>query len=293
MLDRNYELIMQINKVVIIGSGAMGSGIAYVVAVAGQEVVLVDQEQQFLDAGMKRIRDMIKDGITRNKMSPFEGEQLSKRFTSTLDLAEAAKGADLVIEAVYEDMALKKEIFSTLSNNSRQEAILASNTSTLSITEISSVVENPSRVIGLHFFNPPAAMKLVEVIVGNHTSEDTVEISTKYVEHIGKTPVRAKDSPGFIVNRVLAGMIGEAMKLYNDGVATAESIDKAMVLGANMPVGPLTLADFVGLDVVHASGKTLERELGETYKPSAILTKLVEEGKLGMKSGEGFYKYQD
>ncbi|MHA2090552.1 MAG: 3-hydroxyacyl-CoA dehydrogenase family protein [Candidatus Kariarchaeaceae archaeon] len=285
--------IMQINKVVIIGSGAMGSGIAYVVAVAGQEVVLVDQEQQYLDAGMKRIREMIKDGITRGKMKPIEGEQLSKRFSSTLDLAEAAKGADLVIEAVYEDMALKKEIFTTLSNNSRQEAILASNTSTLSITEISSVVENPSRVIGLHFFNPPAAMKLVEVIVGEQTSDDTIEISTKYVEHIGKTPVQAKDSPGFIVNRVLAGMIGEAMKLYNDGVATAESIDKAMVLGANMPVGPLTLADFVGLDVVHASGKTLERELGETYKPSEILTKLVEEGKLGMKSGEGFYKYQD
>jgi 3-hydroxybutyryl-CoA dehydrogenase len=285
--------IMQINKVVIIGSGAMGSGIAYVVAVAGQEVVLVDQEQQFLDAGMKRIREMIKDGITRGKMKPIEGEQLSKRFSSTLDLAEAAKGADLVIEAVYEDMALKKEIFTTLSNNSRQEAILASNTSTLSITEIGSVVENPSRVIGLHFFNPPAAMKLVEVIVGEQTSDDTIEISTKYVEHIGKTPVQAKDSPGFIVNRVLAGMIGEAMKLYNDGVATAESIDKAMVLGANMPVGPLTLADFVGLDVVHASGKTLERELGETYKPSEILTKLVEEGKLGMKSGEGFYKYQD
>ncbi|MHA2402547.1 MAG: 3-hydroxyacyl-CoA dehydrogenase family protein [Candidatus Kariarchaeaceae archaeon] len=284
---------MQINKVVIIGSGAMGSGIAYVVAVAGQEVVLVDQEQQYLDAGMKRIREMIKDGITRGKMKPIEGEQLSKRFSSTLDLAEAAKGADLVIEAVYEDMALKKEIFTTLSNNSRQEAILASNTSTLSITEISSVVENPSRVIGLHFFNPPAAMKLVEVIVGEQTSDDTIEISTKYVEHIGKTPVQAKDSPGFIVNRVLAGMIGEAMKLYNDGVATAESIDKAMVLGANMPVGPLTLADFVGLDVVHASGKTLERELGETYKPSEILTKLVEEGKLGMKSGEGFYKYQD
>ncbi|MHA2171506.1 MAG: 3-hydroxyacyl-CoA dehydrogenase family protein [Candidatus Kariarchaeaceae archaeon] len=284
---------MQINKVVIIGSGAMGSGIAYVVAVAGQEVVLVDQEQQFLDAGMKRIREMIKDGITRGKMKPIEGEQLSKRFSSTLDLAEAAKGADLVIEAVYEDMALKKEIFTTLSNNSRQEAILASNTSTLSITEIGSVVENPSRVIGLHFFNPPAAMKLVEVIVGEQTSDDTIEISTKYVEHIGKTPVQAKDSPGFIVNRVLAGMIGEAMKLYNDGVATAESIDKAMVLGANMPVGPLTLADFVGLDVVHASGKTLERELGETYKPSEILTKLVEEGKLGMKSGEGFYKYQD
>jgi 3-hydroxybutyryl-CoA dehydrogenase len=285
--------IMQINKVVIIGSGAMGSGIAYVVAVAGQEVVLVDQEQQYLDAGMKRIREMIKDGITRGKMKPIEGEQLSKRFSSTLDLAEAAKGADLVIEAVYEDMALKKEIFTTLSNNSRQEAILASNTSTLSITEIGSVVENPSRVIGLHFFNPPAAMKLVEVIVGEQTSDDTIEISTKYVEHIGKTPVQAKDSPGFIVNRVLAGMIGEAMKLYNDGVATAESIDKAMVLGANMPVGPLTLADFVGLDVVHASGKTLERELGETYKPSEILTKLVEEGKLGMKSGEGFYKYQD
>ncbi|MHA2250509.1 MAG: 3-hydroxyacyl-CoA dehydrogenase family protein [Candidatus Kariarchaeaceae archaeon] len=282
---------MEIKKVVVIGSGFMGSGIAYVLGQANIDVVLVDQEQKFIDSGMSKIKDMIKDGISRNKMTPHEGMQLSQKFKSSLNLAEVVKDTDLVIEAVFESMDLKKEIFKTLSENAPPDSILASNTSTLSITEMATVVDNPERVIGLHFFSPVAAMKLVEVVLGEKTSETTIGIATSFVERIGKTPVTAKDSPGFIVNRVLAGMIGEAMKLYNDGIATPENIDKAMVLGANLPIGPLALADFVGLDVVHASSKTLEKELGEAYKAPPILSKLVEEGKLGMKTQEGFYKY--
>ncbi len=284
--------LSEIKKVIIVGGGGfMGSSIAYVLGQADIAVVLVDQDQKLLDSGMSKIKDMIKDGISRNKMTPHQGMQLSQRFKTSLNLAEVVKDADLVIEAVFENMDLKKDIFNVLSENAPHNSILASNTSTLSITEIASAVENPERVVGLHFFSPVPAMKLVEVVLGEKTSEGTVEIATSFVDRIGKTPIPAKDSPGFIVNRVLAGMIGEAMKLFNEGIATPENIDKAMVLGANLPIGPLALADFVGLDVVHSSAKTLERELGATYKVPEVLTKLVEEGKLGMKSGEGFYKY--
>lgn len=283
---------MEIQKVVIVGSGFMGSGIAYVTAKVGKNVVMVDQEQKFLDAGMTKIKDMIKDGISRNKMTPHQGMQLSQLFKTSLGLAEAVKDANLVIEAVYENMDIKKEIFKVLSDNAPSDSILASNTSTLSITEMATVAENPERVVGMHFFSPVPAMKLVEIVIGEKTSEVTVATVTKFIEFIGKTPIPVKDSPGFIVNRVLSGMIGEAMNLLNEGIAAAEDIDKAMVLGANMPVGPLALADFVGLDIVHASAQTMERELGELYKVPEVLTKLVDAGKLGMKSGEGFHKYQ-
>lgn len=282
---------MDITKVAIIGTGAMGSGIAYVIGNAGIDVVLVDQEQRFIDAGMSKIRNNIKEGIMRNKMTPAEGEKLSKRFNTSLDISEAVKDAKLVIEAVFEKMDVKKEIFSKLSESVSENTILASNTSTLSISEISSVVKNPEKVIGLHFFNPPPAMKLVEVIRGTKTSDETVAICSDFVSKIGKTPIPAKDSPGFIVNRLLVPMLNEAVKLLDEGVATIEDIDKAAVLGANFPAGPFTLADMVGLDVALASQNTLYEKFGECYKPSPTLVKLVQEGKLGMKSGEGFLRY--
>ncbi len=283
---------MDINNVVVIGAGTMGSGIGYVLAMAGKNVTMVDQSEEYLKKGMSRIRNDIKEGITRGKMSPAEGQKLSNRFSSTVDLAEAAKSADLVIEAVYENMDVKKQIFKTLSDNAKPDAILASNTSTLSITEISKVVENPGRVIGIHFFNPPPAMKLIEVVIGENTSEDTKNAVIEFAKEIGKTPIPAKDSPGFIVNRLLVPMLNEAVRLLDEGVATIEDIDQAAVLGANFPAGPFTLADLVGLDVALAAMRTLEEKFGECYKPSPSLVRLVEEGKLGMKTGEGFHVYK-
>ena len=282
---------MVIQNVTVIGTGAMGSGIAYVSATSGMNVTLHDQEQKFLDKGMDRIRKMLMDGIDKKKMSPAEGEKVFHRFKAELDFESAVKDADLVIEAVFEDMDVKKSIFSNLSKYAKTDAILASNTSTLSLTEISSVVEKKGRVIGTHFFNPPSSMKLVEIVKAENTSEETLNLILEFVDKLNKVAVVAKDSPGFIVNRVLVPVLNEAVKLYDEGVASMEDIDKALMLGANFPVGPLKLADFVGLDVALASCRTLERELGEAYTPSPSLVRLVGEGKLGIKTGEGFYKY--
>lgn len=282
---------MEINKVAVIGTGLMGSGIAYVVANSGRDVVLVDQKQEFLDAGMSKIREQIKDGITRGKLSPKEGENLSKKFSKTLDLAEALQGTDMVIEAVFENMEVKKDVFKRLSDVAGENVILASNTSTLSITELANVTKKPSNVVGLHFFSPVPAMKLVEIVSGADTNPEITEAMTSFVESISKTPVHAKNSPGFIVNRLLLPMLNEAMKLLDNGIATKEDIDKAAVLGASFPAGPFTLADMVGLDVALASMRTLEKELGDCYKPSTTLVSLVEAGKLGMKTKSGFYEY--
>lgn len=282
---------MEFNKVAVIGTGLMGSGIAYVVANSGREVVLVDQKQEFLDAGMSKIREQIKDGITRGKLSAFEGEKMSKRFNKTLDLAEALQGTDLVIEAIFEDINVKKDIFQKLAEVASENTVLATNTSTLSITEIAKVTKHPEKVIGLHFFSPVPAMKLVEVISGEQTDPGVVEAINSFANSIGKTPVNAKDSPGFIVNRLLVPMLNEAMKLLDNGIASKEDIDKASVLGANFPIGPFALTDMVGLDVALASMRTLQRELGDCYTPSKTLVDLVEAGKLGMKSKEGFYQY--
>lgn len=283
---------MDIQNIVVIGTGAMGSGIAYVSAVAGFNVTVLDKEQRFLDAGMEKIKQALMQGIDRGKMSPAEGQKVFQRIKSTLDMKEAVDGAQLVIEAVFEDMDVKKEVFSKLSELADEETILASNTSTLSITEIATVVNKPERVIGLHFFNPPAAMKLVEVVLGKETSGDVKDKAVAFVQKLGKQPIVTKDSPGFIVNRVLLPALNEAAKLLDEGVAEAEDIDKALVLGANFPVGPLTLADMVGLDVALASQRTMERSFGECYKPAKSLVKLVEEGHLGMKTGKGFFEYK-
>ncbi|MHA2031565.1 MAG: 3-hydroxyacyl-CoA dehydrogenase family protein [Candidatus Kariarchaeaceae archaeon] len=282
---------MEFQNVAVIGAGLMGSGIAYVTAVSGRNVTIVDQEQQFVDSGMSKIKEQIKDGINRGKMSPHEGQKLSERFKSTINLEEAVANSDLVIEAIFEDMEVKKKMFGNLSKFTKAECVLASNTSTLSITEIASVVDHPERVIGLHFFSPVAAMKLVEIIKGEKTTEETMERIDKFSESIGKTSVRCGDAPGFIVNRLAIPMLNEAIKLLDTGIATPEDIDKAMVMGLNHPVGPFTLADFTGLDVALAGLRTLERAFGDYYKPADVLVKMVEEGKLGMKTKEGFYKY--
>lgn len=287
----NMKEIDMIKKVAVIGIGAMGSGIAYVSAWNGYTVHVRDINQDLVDQGMDRIRQSVMTGIDKGKLSPPEGEKILKNISATTELEEAAKDADLTIEAVFENMDVKKEVFSELDNICPDHTILASNTSTLSITKIGEATDRPDKVIGTHFFNPVPAMKLVEIVMGEKTSEDSYTKANEFCKNLGKTTVRAKDSPGFIVNRILLPTLNEAMKVADQGIATKEDIDKAMMLGANFPMGPFQLADYVGLDVALAALNTLYEAFGDHYKPSETLVELVEQGDLGMKTGKGFYKY--
>ncbi|MFQ6000004.1 MAG: 3-hydroxyacyl-CoA dehydrogenase family protein, partial [Candidatus Bathyarchaeia archaeon] len=286
---------METKKVAIIGAGAMGTGIAYVCATKGYEVSIRDINEDLVKRGMGKIREMIATGVNRGKLTPKEAQETMKRIKGTADLAEAVRDVDIVIEAVFEDMDLKKKIFKELDEVCPPHTILTSNTSTLSITEMGSATKRPDKVIGLHFFNPAYTMKLIEVISGKQTSEETRKIATDFAVSLGKEPVQVKDTPGFIVNRILGAALGEAIYLLEEGIASAEDIDKAVVLGLNWPMGPLQLADFVGLDVVYHSGKSVARALGEDYlrkrsQPSKLLEKMVKEGRLGMKTRKGFYE---
>lgn len=284
-------MIDMINKVAVIGIGAMGSGIAYVSAWNGYSVTTRDISEELVELGMNKIRQSVMTGIDKGKLSPVEGEKILKNIKATTDLKEAAQDADLVIEAIFENMKVKKELFSELDGICPEHTILASNTSTLGITEMASVTKRQEKFIGMHFFNPVPAMKLVEIVMGEKTSEDTYNAAEEFCKSLGKTTVRAKDSPGFIVNRILLPTLNEAMKLVDSGVATKEDVDKAMMLGANFPMGPFALADYVGLDVAFAAITTMYNALGEYYKPSETLKTLVENGHLGMKTGKGFYEY--
>jgi 3-hydroxybutyryl-CoA dehydrogenase len=269
----------------------MGSGIAYLCAWKGYDVSVREVNEDLLKRGTRRIREMIVDGVNRGKLTPREAEETMRRVKGTTDLAEAAGEADIVIEAVYEDMGVKKEVFRQLDEACPAHTILASNTSALSITKMASATQRPDKVIGLHFFNPAYAMKLVEVVMGDQTSEETRRIATDFVISLGKETVTARDTPGFIVNRVLTAALGEALSLLQEGVASAEDIDKAVRLGLNWPMGPLRLADFVGLDVALEVAKTIYEALGEKYKPPSVLEEMVKAGRLGMKTRKGFYEY--
>ena len=287
---------MEIKKVAVIGSGAMGTGIAYVCAIKGYEVSIRDINEDLVKRGTGKLREMIATGVNRGKLTPKEAQETMKRIKGTTDIAEALKDADLVIEAVFEDMNLKKKIFKELDETCPPHTILASNTSTLSITEMASATKRPDKVVGIHFFNPAYTMKLIEVISGKQTSEETRKIATDFSVSLEKEPVQVKDTPGFIVNRILGAALGEAIYLLEEGTASPEDIDKAVVLGLNWPMGPLQLADFVGLDVVYHSGKSVAEALGEDYQrkrsqPSKLLEKMVKENRLGMKTRKGFYEY--
>jgi 3-hydroxybutyryl-CoA dehydrogenase len=287
---------VKINKVAVIGAGTMGSGIAYVCAVKGYNVSVRDIKEDLVKRGMGKIREMIATGVNRGKLTPKEAEETMKRIKGTTDIAEAVKDADLVIEAVFEDMNLKKKVFKELDETSPSHTILASNTSVLSITEMGSATKRPDKVVGVHFFNPPYTMKLIEIISGDHTSEETMKIANDFAVSLDKETVQVKDTPGFIVNRILSAALGEAMYLLEEGIASAKDIDKACVLGLNWPVGPITLADFVGLDVAYHSGKSISAALGEDYirkrlKPSKLLEEKVKAGHLGIKTRKGFYDY--
>jgi 3-hydroxybutyryl-CoA dehydrogenase len=283
---------MKIYKVCVLGAGIMGGGITEVVAKAGFVVSMYDIEDQLVEKGVAAIKKSLERAVEREKMKAEEVPAVMDRIKGTTDLTAAAADADFVVEAAIEQMRIKKEIFANLDAICRPETILASNTSGLSITEIASVTRRPDKVLGIHFFNPAPIMKLVELIRGFVTSDDTFAISKTFVEQLGKTPIEVKEAPGFAVNRILCPMINEAIFVYSENIASAEDIDQGMVLGANHPIGPLALADLVGLDTLLAVLEGLHKELGDDkYRPAPLLRKMVRAGHLGRKSGGGFYQY--
>ncbi|MHC5020722.1 MAG: 3-hydroxyacyl-CoA dehydrogenase family protein [Planctomycetota bacterium] len=281
-----------IATVTVLGAGTMGHGIAHVAAAAGYTVRLRDIEQGFVDAGIAAITKNLAKGVERGKVTEAERDAALGRITGVVDLAAAADGADLVIEAIPEKMELKIETFQKLDEFAPKHAVLASNTSSLPVTEIAGAVGDPGRVIGMHFFNPPHLMKLVELVIPEGTHDATIATAEAFCTAGGKTSIRVKDSPGFASSRLGLVLGLEAMRMVEQGVASAEDIDTAMTLGYRHPMGPLALTDLVGLDVRLSIAEHLHRTLAhEGFRPPAILKQKVAEGKLGKKSGEGFYKY--
>ena len=278
-------------KTGVLGAGTMGAGIIQVMAQSGYEVTFIEQKQEFVDRGLEKISGVLEKAVRKGRMSEEDKAAALGRIKGSTDMGDL-HDAEIVVEAATENVEAKKAMFRQLDEVCHPDAILATNTSALSITEIAAVTGRPEKVIGMHFFNPVPAMKLVEVIRGLSTSEKTTEAIMELAGSLGKSPVKVEEAPGFVVNRILIPMINEAVGILADGVAEAEDIDKAMKLGANFPMGPLALGDLIGLDVCLAIMETLPREYGEAkYRPHVYLRKMVRDGKLGRKTGEGFFEY--
>jgi 3-hydroxybutyryl-CoA dehydrogenase len=278
--------------IAVIGAGTMGNGIAHTAAASGFDVTLIDVSEVILERGMSMISTNLQRGVDKGKLTSDAKQQILARIRATSDVA-AATGADLVIEAIIENIDAKTQLFAKLDTLTAPDCILASNTSSISITKIAAATRRPDKVIGMHFMNPVPVMTLVEVIRGIATSDETYTRVAELARQMGKTAIEVNDYPGFISNRVLMPMINEAIFSLFEGVATRESIDSVMKLGMNHPMGPLTLADFIGLDVCLAILRVLEEGFGDPkYRPCPLLVKMVDAGWLGRKSGRGFYDYR-
>jgi 3-hydroxybutyryl-CoA dehydrogenase len=282
---------MDIKTISVIGAGTMGRGIAYAAVFGGYRTILEDVSQPVLDAGLAYIRTALDEGVERGKMTAEQRTRALAGLGSAHSVEEACREADLVIEAVPEEMEVKLEIFTLLDKFAKPGSIFASNTSSLSITEMATITFRPEKCVGLHFFNPVPKMKLLEVVRGLETSEDTIESCREVGARMGKEVVVVREAPGFITSRINAMIGNEAFFMLEEGIATAEDIDKALKLGLNHPMGPFELVDLVGLDVRLSILEYLHKTLGEKYRPAPLLRQYVKAGRLGRKSGRGVYDY--
>lgn len=283
----------KLRKVAVIGSGVMGHGIAQILAMAGHEVVMVDVSDELLQKGKEKIKWSLDKFVEKKRIRREDADAALARITTTTDYREACKDIDLAVEAVSENIELKKKVFATLDSMSPPHAILTSNTSTLSITEMGKATKRPDKVAGMHFFNPPQLMALVEIIKGENTSQDTIDTLTELAKKLGKTPIIVrKDVRGFVVNRILGAVFNEAFWAYHRGEATKEGIDASVKYTGGFPMGWFELADFVGLDIAYEVGKILYEAYGERFKPcSEVIDPLIKERKFGQKTGVGFYDW--
>jgi len=280
-----------VEKVGVIGAGQMGAGIGQVCAAIGKTVILCDIKHEFLDNGIATINKNLKRSVSKERISEKEMNQTLENIDTTIELKNL-HDCDIIIEAIVENVDIKKKLFSDLGNNCKQDTILASNTSSIPIGILAKASGRPTKVVGMHFMNPVPVMKLVEVIRAKSTNDNTFDTTFKLAEDLNKIPVLVNDFPGFVSNRILLPMLNEAMFCVMEGVAEPEAIDTVMKLGMSHPMGPLTLADFIGLDTCLAIMEVLHRDFDDDkYRPCPLLKEMVTQGKLGKKSGEGFYKY--
>jgi 3-hydroxybutyryl-CoA dehydrogenase len=287
---------MEVKKIAVLGAGLMGHGIAQVAAqVAKYDVSLRDVKQEFLDNGMNMIKKSLQSFLKREKISEKEVEETLKRIHPTLDIKEAVTDASLIIEAVPENVELKKKMYREVEKFAPEDALIGSNTSSISITELASATRRPEQFCGMHFFNPPQLMRLIEIIRGVKTSDETINTIVEVTKRMGKEPVVVnKDCPGFVVTRVLIPALNEAMYLVWEGIAEPEDIDKAIKLGLNWPMGPFTLLDYLGLDTVLSITGVFQNEIGDPkYRPCPLLRQMVKAGLLGRKTGKGFYDWTE
>ncbi|WP_136715372.1 3-hydroxyacyl-CoA dehydrogenase family protein [Halorientalis salina] len=281
-----------IDTIGVVGAGTMGHGISQVAAVNGYEVVMRDIEQELVDEGIAGIEDSLSRFVEKDEMDQQAADAARERITGTTDL-DALADCEFVVEAVVENMDVKQDVFADLDEVTPAETVLATNTSTLSITSIASATDRPGRVVGLHFMNPVPLMEGVELVVGEKTDPEVVDLAHELADSMGKTTWESDDKPGFVTNRILMPWLAEGIRAFDEGVASKADIDQGMTLGTNVPMGPLTLADHIGLDICLDAMETLHTELGDRYQPPYLLKRKVEAGDLGKKSGRGFYEYEE